>query len=53
MFAALRYHARIQFQPESKNLVQYPTEPQLLDNVLEGQKVIFNLIFNRSVDGGY
>jgi len=48
MFAALRYHARIQLRPDSKDLVQYPTEPPLLDNVLEAQKVIFNLIFNSS-----
>ena len=47
MFAALRYHARLQLRPESKCLVQYPTEAQQLDNVLEAQKVIFNLIFNR------
>jgi len=48
MFAALRYHARLQLRPESKCLVQYPTEAQQLDNVLEAQKVIFNLIFNSS-----
>ena len=47
MFNALRYHARLQMRPESKSLVQYPVEAQLIDNVLEAQKVIFNLIFNR------
>lgn len=48
MFNALRYHARLQMRPESKSLVQYPVEAQLIDNVLEAQKVIFNLIFNSS-----